>query len=44
MALFAGAFDERVALTVAQESGGGGINAWRTSQDSPRAPAPTSRR
>ena len=33
MALFAGAFDERVALTIAQESGGGGINAWRTSQD-----------
>ncbi len=33
MALFGGAFDERVALTVAQESGGGGINSWRTSQD-----------
>jgi hypothetical protein len=33
MALFAGAFDERVALTVAEESGGGGINAWRASQD-----------
>jgi hypothetical protein len=33
MALFAGAFDERIALTIAQESGGGGINAWRTSQD-----------
>jgi hypothetical protein len=33
MALFAGAFDERVALTVAQESGGGGITSWRTSQD-----------
>ncbi len=33
MALFGGAFDERVALTIAQESGGGGINAWRTSQD-----------
>ncbi len=32
MALFAGAFDERVALTIAQESGGGGINSWRTSQ------------
>jgi hypothetical protein len=29
MALFSGAFDERVALTIAQESGGGGINAWR---------------
>src|SRR5690606_11527509 len=33
MALFSGAFDERVALTIAQESGGGGINAWRTSQN-----------
>jgi hypothetical protein len=33
MALFGGALDERVALTVAQESGGGGINSWRTSQD-----------
>jgi len=33
MALFSGAFDERVALTIAQESGGGGINSWRTSQD-----------
>jgi hypothetical protein len=32
MALFAGAFDERIALTIAQESGGGGINSWRTSQ------------
>ena len=33
MALFSGALDERVALTVAEESGGGGINSWRTSQD-----------
>jgi hypothetical protein len=33
MALFAGAFDERIALTIAQESGGGGINSWRTSAD-----------
>ena len=31
MALFAGALDERVALTIVQESGGGGINAWRIS-------------
>lgn len=29
MALFAGAFDERVALTIAQENGGGGAPAWR---------------
>ena len=29
MALFSGEFDERIALTIAQESGGGGINAWR---------------
>jgi hypothetical protein len=33
MALFGGAFDERIALTIAQESGGGGITSWRTSQD-----------
>jgi len=33
MALFGGALDERVALTIAQESGGGGINSWRTSQN-----------
>ena len=33
MALFAGALDERITLTVVQESGGGGINSWRTSQD-----------
>ena len=31
MAMFAGAFDERIALTMAQESGGGGINSWRVS-------------
>jgi len=33
MSLFAGALDERVALTIVEESGGGGINAWRTSQE-----------
>jgi len=32
MALFAGAFDERIALTIAQEPGGGGAAAWRFSQ------------
>ena len=32
MALFAGAFDERIALTIAQESGGGGTAAWRISE------------
>jgi hypothetical protein len=31
MALFCGAFDERVALTIAQEPGGGGCAAWRVS-------------
>ena len=31
MALFCGAFDERVALTIAQEPGGGGVAAWRYS-------------
>ena len=36
MALYCGAFDERVALTIAQEPGGGGAAAWRIShpQDS----------
>ena len=33
MSLFGGAFDERVALTIVEESGGGGIDAWRASQD-----------
>lgn len=32
MALFGSAFDERIALTIVQESGGGGINAWRVSE------------
>ncbi len=31
MALFAGAFNERIALTIAQESGGGGATSWRVS-------------
>ena len=36
MALYCGAFDERLALTIAQEPGGGGAAAWRYShlQDS----------
>ncbi len=33
MALFAGAFDERVRATFAQENGGGGAPAWRVSND-----------
>lgn len=32
MALYCGAFDERVALTIAQEPGGGGVDAWRVSE------------
>ncbi len=33
MALYCGAFDERVALTIAQEPGGGGAAAWRASHN-----------
>lgn len=32
MALFAGAMDERIALTIAQEPGGGGVNSWRVAE------------
>lgn len=32
MALFCGAFDERVSLVIAQEPGGGGAAAWRVSR------------
>jgi len=31
MALYSGAFDERIALTIAQEPGGGGAASWRVS-------------
>ena len=31
MALYCGAFDERITLTIAQEPGGGGAAAWRVS-------------
>jgi hypothetical protein len=37
MALYCGAFDERVALTIAQEPGGGGAAAWRASRESTKA-------
>jgi len=32
MALWVGAFDERIALTIPQEPGGGGAAAWRVSE------------
>ncbi|MCQ2202047.1 MAG: hypothetical protein MJZ27_08155 [Bacteroidales bacterium] len=32
MALFSGAMDERIALTIAQEPGGGGAASWRVSE------------
>jgi hypothetical protein len=32
MALYAGALDERIALTIAQEPGGGGVASWRVSE------------
>ena len=37
MALYCGAFDERVALVIAQEPGGGGAAAWRASRESTKA-------
>lgn len=33
MALWGGAMDERIALTIAQENGGGGVGSWRFSHD-----------
>lgn len=35
ISLFAGAFDERIALTIAQEPGGGGAAAWRVTETLP---------
>ncbi len=35
MALWAGAFDERIALTIPQESGGGGEASWRVMAGQP---------
>ena len=35
ISLFAGALDERIALTIAQEPGGGGAAAWRVSDALP---------
>ncbi|RPI03347.1 MAG: hypothetical protein EHM64_12470 [Ignavibacteriae bacterium] len=32
IALYSGAFDERIALTIAIESGGGGYTAWRVTE------------
>jgi hypothetical protein len=32
IALFSGAFDERIALTISIESGGGGYTAWRVTE------------
>ena len=33
MAMFAGAFDERIALSIPQENGGGGAPSWRVSHE-----------
>jgi len=33
MAMWSGAFDERIALTIAQENGGGGAPSWRISHE-----------
>ncbi|HSU31684.1 MAG TPA: hypothetical protein VLJ11_10650 [Bryobacteraceae bacterium] len=33
MAMWSGAFDERIALTIAQENGGGGAPSWRVSHE-----------
>jgi hypothetical protein len=41
-ALYAGAMDERIALTIAQENGGGGVPSWRFNQNvEAQAPAGT---
>lgn len=33
IALFGGAMDERIALTISEENGGGGVPSWRASYD-----------
>ncbi len=39
-ALYAGAMDERIALTIAQENGGGGVPSWRFNQNIEAGPNP----
>ena len=39
-ALYAGAMDERVTLTIAQENGGGGVPSWRVNHNTEAGPNP----